>query len=180
MKILSFAAILVTVCAVAACSDDDSTGGNGGAGGGGGATSSSTSTVSSSTGTTTGTTTGTGGSGEGGSGVGGSGEGGGVDCPTQCFEDNQQGALEFLQLTVDACGCAEGATCVSDCDTADPETDVCGDDGTGDLLAAQGNEACVNCIDGLADDDACIAAVEEGCTASEGCSAFATCVAACP
>ncbi|WP_437654564.1 hypothetical protein [Sorangium sp. So ce1182] len=176
MKILSFAAILVTVCAVAACSDDGGSGGNGGAGGAGGASSSSTSSVSS----TTVTTTGTGGSGEGGNGEGGNGEGGGVDCSTQCFDDNQQGALEFLQLMVDACGCAEGATCASDCDTADAETDVCGDDGTGDLLAVQGNEACVDCIDGLADDDACIATVEEGCTASDGCTAFSDCVAACP
>ncbi|WP_437623056.1 hypothetical protein [Sorangium sp. So ce1151] len=177
MKILSFAAILVTVCAVAACSDDGGSGGDGGAGGGGGASSSSTSSVSS----TTVTTTGTGGSGEGGNGEGGEGgEGGGVDCSSQCFDDNAQGALEFLQLTVDACGCAEGATCASDCDTADAETDVCGDDGTGDLLAVQGNEACVDCIDGLPDDDACIATVEEACTASEGCTAFTECVAACP
>ncbi|WP_437307189.1 hypothetical protein [Sorangium sp. So ce388] len=182
MKILSFAAILVTVCAVAACSDDDGTGGEGGAGGGGGASGSSTSTVSSSTGTTTVTTTGTGGSGEGGSGEGGSGgEGGGADCQTQCFDDNQQGALEFFQLTLDACGCAEGATCVSSCDTEDAETDACGDDGSGDLLVAlQGNEACVECMAALPDEDACVAVVEEGCTASEGCTAFAECVAACP
>ncbi|WP_438007502.1 hypothetical protein WME89_01480 [Sorangium sp. So ce321] len=186
MKILSFAAILVTVCAVAACSDDGGSGGNGGAGGGGGASSSSTSSVSSSTGTTgTGGNgeggNGEGGSGEGGSGEGGNGEGGGVDCPTQCFDDNQEGALEFFQLTLDTCGCAEGATCASSCDTTDAETDVCGDDGTGDILVAvQGNEACVDCLDGLPDDDSCIATVEEGCNASEGCTAFANCVAACP
>ena len=191
MKILSFAAVLVTVCAVAACSDDDGAGGNGGAGGGGGASSTTTSSVSSSTGTTTVTTTGTGGSGEGGGGVGGSGEGGsgeggggeggGVDCQTQCFDDNQRGALEFFQLTLDTCGCAEGATCVSSCDTEDAETDACGDDGSGDLLVAlQGNEACVACMQGLPDEDPCVATVEEGCTASTECTAFVTCVAACP
>ncbi|MGK3989397.1 hypothetical protein WME99_40500 [Sorangium sp. So ce136] len=181
MKILSFAAILVTVCAVAACSDDDNTGGEGGAGGGGGASSATTSSASSSTVTTTGTTTGTGGSGEGGNGEGGEGgEGGGVDCPTQCFDDNQAGALEFFQLTLDTCGCAEGASCASACDTADAETDVCDDDGSGNILALQDNEACVDCVDGLADEDACLATVKEGCDASEGCTAFADCVAACP
>ncbi|MGK3967568.1 hypothetical protein WMF01_44120 [Sorangium sp. So ce1667] len=182
MKSLSFAAILVTMCAVAACSDDGGSEGDGGAGGGGGATGTSTSTSS------TVTTTGTGTGGAGGSGAGGGdegeggegGAGGGADCTTQCFEDNQAGALEFIQLTLNACGCAEGATCTSICDTADPETDVCSDDGTGDFLAAQGNEACITCIDELEDEDACIAVVEEGCSASDGCDAFATCVAACP
>ncbi|WP_437507645.1 hypothetical protein [Sorangium sp. So ce1099] len=181
MKTLSFAAILVTMCAVAACSDDGGSGGEGGAGGGGGATSTSTSTSASSTVTTTGTGTGgAGGSGAGGGDTGGGGTGGGADCTTQCFEDNQEGALAFIQLTLDACGCAEGASCTSICDTTDPETDVCSDDGTGDFLAAQGNEACITCIDELEDEDACIAVVEEGCDADEGCTAFATCVAACP
>ncbi|KYF64460.1 hypothetical protein BE11_45155 [Sorangium cellulosum] len=178
MKILSFAAILVTVCAAAACSDDGGSGGDGGAGGGGGASGSTTSSGSGSS-VTTGTG-GEGGSGEGGSGEGGSGEGGGVDCTAQCFEDNQQGGVEFLQLTLDACGCAEGATCASTCDTTDEATDVCGDDGSGDLLAIEGNTACVDCLDGLADEDACIKTVEDACTASEGCNAFAECVAACP
>ncbi|WP_437598907.1 hypothetical protein WMF28_39580 [Sorangium sp. So ce590] len=172
MKSLNFAAILVTVCAVAACSDDGGSGGDGGAGGGGGA--SGTTTSSSSSGPSS---TGTGGDGGGG---GEGGEGGGGDCPTQCFEDHTAGALEFLQLTLDTCGCAEGATCASACDTTDPETDVCGDDGSGDLRAIEGNEACLNCVDGLEAEDACIGTVETGCSASEGCAAFATCVAACP
>ncbi|WP_437287570.1 hypothetical protein [Sorangium sp. So ce406] len=179
MKILSFAAILVTVCAAAACSDDGGSGGDGGAGGGGGASGSTTSTTSSGSGSSV--TTGTGGSGEGGSGEGGGGEGGGgLDCTDQCFEDNQQGGLEFLQFTLDACGCAEGATCASTCDTTDEATDVCGDDGSGDLLSIQGNAECVECLEGLADEDACIKTVEDACTASEGCNAFAECVAACP
>ncbi|WP_434044288.1 MULTISPECIES: hypothetical protein [Sorangium] len=182
MKILSFAAILVTVCAAAACSDDGGSGGDGGAGGGG-ASGSTTSTTSSGSGSsvTTGTGgNGEGGSGEGGSGEGGSGEGGGLDCTDQCFEDNQQGGLEFLQFTLDSCGCAEGATCIGSCDTADAETDVCGDDGSGDLLSIAGNTACVDCLEGLADEDACIKTVEDACTASEGCNAFTECVAACP
>ncbi|WP_437927919.1 hypothetical protein WMF37_01335 [Sorangium sp. So ce291] len=175
MKILSFAAILVTVCAVAACSDDGGTGGDGGAGGGGGASSTTSSSSSSSTVTTTGTG-GDGGNGDGGNG----GEGGGVDCSAQCVDDNQAGALEFFQLTLDTCGCAEGASCASACDTEDAETDVCGDDGSGNILAIQGNEACADCMDGLADEDPCLATVEEGCGASEECTAFVSCVAACP
>ncbi|WP_438025706.1 hypothetical protein [Sorangium sp. So ce233] len=178
MKTLSFAAILVTVCAVAACSDDGGSGGDGGAGGGGGASGTTTSTTSSGPGSTV--TTGTGGNGEGGNGEGGNGEGGGVDCTEQCFADNQQGGVEFVTLTVEACGCAEGATCASTCDTTDETTDVCADDGSANFLGLQGNEACVDCIDGVEDDDACIKTVEDACTASEGCNAFAECVAACP
>ncbi|WP_437576775.1 hypothetical protein [Sorangium sp. So ce887] len=186
MKSLSFAAILVTVCAVAACSDDGGSGGDGGAGGGGGASGTTTSSSSGPSSTVTGTGgggeggSGEGGSGEGGSGEGGSGEGGGGDCTTQCFEDHTAGALEFLQLTLDTCGCAEGATCASACDTTDPETDACEDDGSGNLRELEGNQACLDCVDGLEDEDACIGTVETGCSASEGCAAFATCVAACP
>ncbi|WP_437482691.1 hypothetical protein WME75_41360 [Sorangium sp. So ce1014] len=181
MKSLSFAAILVTVCAVAACSDDGGSGGDGGAGGGGGASGTTASSSSGPSSTVTGTGTGTGTGGEGGSGEGGGGEGGGADCTTQCFEDHTVGALEFFQLTLDTCGCAEGATCASACDTTDPETDACEDDGSGNLQTAlEGNDACLDCVDGLEDEDACIGTVEAGCSASEGCAAFAACVTACP
>ncbi|XXX80687.1 hypothetical protein WMF30_18180 [Sorangium sp. So ce134] len=173
MKSLSFAAILVTVCAVAACSDGGDSEGDGGAGGGGGA---SGTTTSSSTSSST-VTTGTGGSGEGGSGEGGSG---GIDsgCAMQCIEDNRQGAVEFLRMTLEACGCAEGATCASSCDTTEAETDACGDDGSANLQALPENEACVDCVDGVGE-DACLATVEERCSASEGCDAYVTCIAEC-
>ncbi|WP_437688807.1 hypothetical protein [Sorangium sp. So ce176] len=183
MKSLSFAAILVTVCAVAACSDDGGSGGDGGAGGGGGASGTTTSTTSAGSGSsvTTGTGgNGEGGNGEGGNGEGGNGEGGGAACTEQCFEENQQGGVEFLTLTLEGCGCVEGATCASTCDTADETTDACADDGSASFPGLQGNDACVDCLEGLADEDACIKTVEDACTASEGCNAFAECVAACP
>ncbi|WP_049949525.1 hypothetical protein [Sorangium cellulosum] len=176
MKSLSFAAILVTVCAVAACSDDGDPGGDGGAGGGGGASGTTTSSSSSSS---VATGTGTGGSGEGGSGEGGGGgEGGGADCAAQCIEDNQQGAVAFLELTLEACGCAESATCASDCDTADAETDACEDDGSANVQGLIGNEACRNCVGGL-QEDACIDTSAEQCAANEGCAAYITCVSEC-
>ncbi|WP_437614311.1 hypothetical protein WMF20_15175 [Sorangium sp. So ce834] len=173
MKSLSFAAILVTVCAVAACSDEGGPEGDGGAGGGGGA--SGTTTSSSSSTVTTGT--GTGGSGEGGGGGGGGG-GGSADCAAQCFEDNQQGAVAFLELTLEACGCAEGATCVSSCDTTEAETDACGDDGSANLQGLRGNEACLNCVDGLREDE-CLDTFAGQCAADEGCAAYITCVSEC-
>ncbi|AUX31213.1 MULTISPECIES: hypothetical protein [Sorangium] len=172
MKSLSFAAILVTVCAVAACSDEGGPEGDGGAGGGGGA--SGTTTSSSSSTVTTGT--GTGGSGEGGG--GGGGGGGSADCAAQCFEDNQQGAVAFLELTLEACGCAEGATCVSSCDTTEAETDACGDDGSANLQGLRGNEACLNCVDGLREDE-CLDTFAGQCAADEGCAAYITCVSEC-
>ncbi|WP_437337836.1 hypothetical protein [Sorangium sp. So ce394] len=175
MKSLSFAAILVTACAVAACSDDGDPGGDGGAGGGGGASGTTTSSSSSST-VTTGT--GTGGSGEGGSGEGGGGEGGGADCATQCIEDNQQGAVAFLEMTLEACGCAESAACASDCDTAEAETDACEDDGSANLQGLIGNQACRDCVGGL-QEDACIDTSAEQCAADEGCTAYITCVSEC-
>ncbi|WP_437727502.1 hypothetical protein [Sorangium sp. So ce861] len=177
MKSLSFAAILVTVCAVAACSDDGDPGGDGGAGGGGGA--SGTTSSSSSSSVTTGT--GTGGSGDGGGSEGGGGEGGGGstdECAEQCFDDNQEGAVAFLELTLEACGCAEGATCASSCDTTEAETDACQDDGSANLQGLPGNEACLDCVDGL-QEDACLDTFAEQCAADGGCEAYVTCVSEC-
>ncbi|WP_437562063.1 hypothetical protein [Sorangium sp. So ce542] len=176
MKSLSFAAILVTVCAVAACSDDGDPGGDGGAGGGGGASGTTTSSSSSSV-----ATTGTGGSGDGGSGDGGSGDGGsgsGEDCAEQCIEDNQEGAVAFLELTLEACGCAASAACASDCDTAEAETDACEDDGSANVQGLIGNQACRDCVGGL-QEDACIDTSAEQCAADEGCAAYITCVSEC-
>ncbi|KYF46918.1 hypothetical protein BE04_08285, partial [Sorangium cellulosum] len=100
------------------------------------------------------------------------------DCAAQCIEDNQQGAVAFLELTLEACGCAESATCASDCDTADAETDACEDDGSANVQGLIGNEACRNCVGGL-QEDACIDTSAEQCAANEGCAAYITCVSEC-
>ncbi|AUX46118.1 hypothetical protein SOCE26_076230 [Sorangium cellulosum] len=180
MKTLSFAAILVTVCAVAACSDDGGSGGDGGAGGEGGASGTTTTTSASSSTVSTGT--GTGGGGDEGGGGAGSGDecsDQGDECGSCCVEGNQAGALEFFELTLGSCGCEAAAPCAAECDTGEAETDVCGDDGV-NILALQSNEACITCVDGLAEDDACFAPATEGCDASEGCTAFVECVETCP
>ncbi|WP_437671632.1 hypothetical protein [Sorangium sp. So ce131] len=185
MKSLKFAAILVSVCAVAACSDDGGGGGSGGEGGAGGGPGGTTTTSASST-VTTGTGTGGGNEGGGGNGGGGSGSECADLAEDACFEccsaEHEEGDAELSRLVVESCACGEGATCNDVCDTEDAATDACADDGTINP-EAEPTEACVNCLNGVlgggAEPDACLTDVVDGCAANTDCRALLTCGQGC-
>lgn len=171
MKAFSFAAILVSVCAMAACKVGDGTG-SGGAGGDGDGGSGASDTTS--------TTSGTGG--EGGEDSGTGGEGGGDECSgleaeactTCCSEAHSSEVEVFTELTYVYCGCSATSRCAAECDTTDPTTDVCGDDGSVNL--AVDNPNCETCVaeessTGTCYDDAYTACGEEAdCQALTDCS----------
>lgn len=186
--ILGFAAILVTVCGMAACSDE---GGENGAEGEGGDGRASTTTATGSGDATGGD--GSGGDGPGGDAAGGDGSGGdqgasgdcsgevGEACGDCCLEANRQGAAALTILMFQHCGCATDAPCAADCDTTDAATDVCADDGTVDtqVLSANANIACVECTGEIDAEAPCLGDVAEACLADEGCAAFVFCANGC-
>ncbi|WP_437619123.1 hypothetical protein [Sorangium sp. So ce1151] len=172
MKAFSFAAILVSVCAMAACKVGDGTG-SGGAGGDGGSGGSDTTTT---------TTSGTGG--EGGE-AGGTGEGGGGECAEEAAEEcddccdmafpDEYAALNghgFWQ-----CGCVADSPCADVCDTTDATTDACGDDGTVDLEVQ--NADCVQCLNEVDPSDACYEAATTACNDDEDCKPYLGCLLSC-
>ncbi|WP_438004148.1 hypothetical protein WME89_35695 [Sorangium sp. So ce321] len=172
MKAFSFAAILVSVCAMAACKVGDGTG-SGGAGGDGGSGGSDTTTT---------TTSGTGG--EGGE-AGGTGEGGGGECAEEAAEEcddccdmafpDEYAALNghgFWQ-----CGCVADSPCADVCDTTDATTDACGEDGTVNLEVQ--NADCVACLDEVDPSDACYEAATTACDDDEDCKPYLGCLLSC-
>ncbi|WP_437730822.1 hypothetical protein [Sorangium sp. So ce1335] len=173
MKILGFASILVSVCAMAACTVTDGSG-DGGAGGEGGEGGSDTTTTTSS-------------SSGGGEGGGTGGEGGGdvtnecselefQACADCCAEANPSEAEAFKKLTFLHCGCDAAIRCADICDTTDPTTDVCGEDGEVNLEV--NNPDCELCVaeesSGSCYDDA-----YDACAAAEDCQALTTCSDTC-
>jgi len=173
MKAFGFAAILISVGMMAACtvtSGDGDTSGDGGSGASGSTTSSAT--------------TGEGGSGGGEGGAGGTG-GGEVcadaetadDCSDCCDETYPEG-LEALGIHgFQQCGCAADSACASVCDTTDATSDVCNDDGTINLDA--NNPDCVECLDNLEEDDACIEAAGAACEDDATCLPYLECLGTC-
>lgn len=170
MKAFGIAAILVSVCAMAAC-QVSSGDGDTGAGGAGGSTTTTTTATTSSTG-------------EGGSnGTGGeSGEGGGdanvcaeqSDCDDCCAEQHAAELEELYHLTYWFCGCEAAAPCRDVCDTTDSTSDVCAD---GVVNLEVDNDACDSCITDAADD--CHIAAEEACAEADNCKALIACSDSC-
>ncbi|WP_438014439.1 hypothetical protein WMF18_26455 [Sorangium sp. So ce315] len=174
MKTLGFAAILVSMCAMAACTVT-SGGGDGGAGGEGGEGGATTTSTSS-------TTTG------GGEGGGGGGEGGGDatnecaplelnECVECCQTEHASEAETFEQLTFWHCGC-EVERCAAICDTEDAATDVCGD-GIANLDVDNPN--CAACVaeEAAAETSECYDAAYTACGEEGDCQALTECSDAC-
>ncbi|XXY52172.1 hypothetical protein WME91_13600 [Sorangium sp. So ce269] len=172
MKAFGFAAILVSVCAMAACKVGDGTG-SGGAGGDGGSGGSDTTTTTSGTG------------GEGGEGGGTGGEGGGNECSgleatacTECCSEAHPSEVEvFTELTFLYCGCTATSRCAADCDTTDPTTDVCGDDGEVNL--AVDNPNCETCVAEESSTGTCYDDAYAACEEDEDCQALTDCSDTC-
>ncbi|WP_437630648.1 hypothetical protein [Sorangium sp. So ce854] len=170
MKTLGFAAILVSVCAMAACTVT-SGGGDGGAGGEGGEGGATTTTTTSSSG--------------GGDGGGTGGEGGAGVCADatedECFDCCDEAEPDALTALGGygfwECGCAEESPCADVCDTTDATTDACGDDGT--IIEDVQNADCVMCLNELSDDDACFVAATDACDADEECKPYLECLLSC-
>ncbi|WP_437924197.1 hypothetical protein WMF37_34860 [Sorangium sp. So ce291] len=168
MKAFSFAAILVSVCAMAACKVGDGTG-SGGAGGDGGSGGSDT----------TATTSGTGG--EGGEAGGTGGEGGGDECSgleleecTTCCSDAHSSEVEVLTaLNYLYCGCAATSDCAAECDTTDAASDVCGDDGEVNL--AVDNPNCDACVAEASSTGTCYDDAYTACGEDDDCKALTAC-----
>ncbi|WP_437596349.1 hypothetical protein WMF28_27560 [Sorangium sp. So ce590] len=172
MKALGFAAILVSVCAMAACTITDGDGGTGGEGGTGGSTSTSTSTTS-------------GAGGEGGEDSGTGGEGGGNECSsleaqacmTCCSEARPSEAEAFNALTFLHCGCAAESRCAAFCDTTDSTTDVCGEDG--EVNVEVNNTDCELCVIEESETGPCYDDAYTACEAAEDCQALTECSNSC-
>ncbi|WP_437964670.1 hypothetical protein WMF04_33950 [Sorangium sp. So ce260] len=169
MKALGFAAILVSVCAMAACtvtSGEDGTGGDGGTGGEGGSDASTTS------------------SGVGGEGGEGGGEGGGGvcadespdDCQTCCDAELADESALLMGYGFAQCGCAADSPCADVCDTTDATTDSCNDDGT---MADVTNPDCVMCLNDLEQDAPCYDAATDDCDGDADCKPYLTCLVSC-
>ncbi|WP_438022980.1 hypothetical protein [Sorangium sp. So ce233] len=174
MKTLGFAAILVSVCAMAACTvtSGDGSGGAGGDGGAGGSDATSTTTSSATTG-----------GGEG-------GEGGGdatnectplaFDECVECCQEANAGEVERLtELTFWYCGCEATIRCAQYCDTTDAATDVCGDDGVVNLEVD--NLDCETCVieESAPEDSECYEAAYTACGEAEDCQALTACSDTC-
>lgn len=172
MKTLGFAAILVSVCAMAACTvtTGGGDGGSGGSGGAGGSTTTSTSSSSS-------------GGGDGG-GTGGEG-GAGVcadvtdedECYDCCDEAEPDALLALGGHGFWECGCAAESPCAAVCDTTDETTDACGDDGT--IIEDVQNADCVQCLNDLAETDPCYEAAADACDEDENCKPYLECLLSC-
>lgn len=172
MKALGFAAILVSVCAMAACTINGGDGGDGGDDGTGGEGGSTTTSSS--------TTSGTGGEG-GGEGGGGGGDGVCADesaatCQTCCDTELPDEAALLMGYVFSQCGCAADSPCASVCDTTDATTDSCTDDGT---MAEVTNPDCVMCLNDLESDAACYDAAMDDCDGDEDCTPFLECLVSC-
>ncbi|CAN96558.1 MULTISPECIES: hypothetical protein [Sorangium] len=180
MKTFGFAAILTTMCALAACSGDDGArdaGGPGGADGQGGA---SGATVSIAVSSTAGEGGAAGVEGEGGAGGGSECAGATGDACTECCIDaHRAGAGALLALTIGFCGCEAGAPCAATCDTADEATDACVEEGGVDVAALRDNAECMECMAALSADAACYASSGDDCMQSEECEAFVLCSSGC-
>ena len=120
-------------------------------------------------------TAGKGGSGTGGSGTGGSGTGGsGTDCSTmpaqacyQCCDDaSNQGFSKANTMVVNDCGCAKASKCESACQKT--------------CTAMMLDQPCVDCLNGLAQTEACIQGVISKCQKDPDCVAGVTCGNKCP
>ncbi|MGK4003258.1 hypothetical protein WMF31_11585 [Sorangium sp. So ce1036] len=171
MKAFGFAAILVSVCAMAACQVTSGEGGDGGAGGEGGTT------------TTTTTTTGEGG----GTGGTGGGEGGG-DTTNACAEETGDACFnccstehaaeneELGKLMYWHCGCVAESPCADVCDTTDAESDVCGDTA---INPDVDNANCDACVADAQETNDCYFAAADACREADGCKALMTCGDAC-
>ncbi|WP_437752644.1 hypothetical protein [Sorangium sp. So ce1389] len=172
MKAFSFAAILVSVCAMAACKVGDGTG-SGGAGGDGGSGGSDTTST---------TTSGTGG--EGGE-AGGTGEGGGGECAEAAAEECDDCCDTAFPDEYEAlnshgfweCGCVADSPCADVCDTTDATTDACGEDGMVNLEVQ--NADCVACLDEVDPSDACYEAATTACDDDENCKPYLGCLLSC-
>lgn len=100
--------------------------------------------------------------------------GSGTDCAMQpdydtcdeCFcTANEDGCDTYYELEADACLCGAGSPCETACANA------CNND--------VDDPACDACYEALSDDDACWTAVDTGCAADAGCSAYLTAIEAC-
>ncbi|XXX73375.1 hypothetical protein WMF30_37620 [Sorangium sp. So ce134] len=167
MKAFGFAAILVSVCAMAACtvtSTDNGTGGSGGEGGEGGA----------------GTTTSSSGGGEGGEG----GEGGGNECSglelqacVDCCSEAHPSETEALtKLNYWHCGCVV-TRCAEICNTTDTASDVCGEDGEVNLDVDNPN--CDACVADESATGACYDDALADCADADDCKALTECSDVC-
>ncbi|WP_437587011.1 hypothetical protein [Sorangium sp. So ce1000] len=183
MKMFGIAAILTTMCALAACSGDDGTRNADDAGdadGTGGAPGAPGVTVSIAVSSTAGEGGAAGAGGEGG--AGGDGECAGMTgeaCAACCVDAHRAGAVAFLALTIGFCGCEAGAPCAAQCDTADEATDACVEEGSINVSALQGNAECLECVLALPADAACYASSGDGCMQSDECEAFVVCSGGC-
>ncbi|WP_433927579.1 hypothetical protein AB3662_31245 [Sorangium cellulosum] len=173
MKTLGFAAILVSVCAMAACTVNGG-GGSGGAGGDDGEGGSDTTTTTSSTTT---------GGGEG-------GEGGGDttnectplafdECVTCCQDANSAEVEALTTLTFWHCGCEATSRCAQYCDTTDEATDVCGEDGV--VNVEVDNLDCETCVieESAPEDSECYEAAYTACGEADDCQALTACSDTC-
>ncbi|WP_437996089.1 hypothetical protein WMF26_33610 [Sorangium sp. So ce185] len=169
MKAFNFAAILVSVCAMAACTvtDGSGDGGEGGTGGEGGAGT-----------TTTTTTSGTGGEGgEGGEGGGGvCAEESAATCQTCCDEELPDESALIMGYIFSQCGCAADSPCADVCDTTDATTDSCSDEGG---MTDVTNPDCVMCLNELEADAPCYEAAATDCEGDEDCSPYFECLSSC-
>ncbi|WP_437955151.1 hypothetical protein WME76_26810 [Sorangium sp. So ce119] len=173
MKTLGFAAILVSVCAMAACTVNGGSG-SGGAGGDDGEGGSDASTTTSSTTT---------GGGEG-------GEGGGdvtnectplefEECVTCCQDANSAEVEALTKLTFWHCGCEATIRCAQYCDTTDEATDVCGEDGVVNMEVD--NLDCETCVieESAPVDSECYDAAYTACGEADDCQALTACSDTC-
>ena len=188
MKSWAWAAVcisLVGVGSMAACSssDTDTSGGEGGSGGdsSGVGNTGNTSTTGSKMTTTTSTTaasmttvTSTG------AGMMGCADMATFDDCASCFDMmDPDGYTAFATHLVFNCGCDAMAPCLTDCDTMDMATDVCGDGGMVNLDAMT-PDACVMCINGVMQGDACLTGFQMDCGADQTCADFIAELQTCP
>jgi hypothetical protein len=174
---------------MAACSssDTDTSGGEGGSGGdsSGAGNTGNTSTTGSKMTTTTSTTTASSMSTSMSTMSTASSMGGCADMATfddcaSCFDMmDPDGYTAFATHLVFNCGCDAMAPCLMDCDTMDMATDVCGDGGMVNLDAMT-PDACVTCINGVMQGDACLTGFQMDCGADQTCADFIAELQTCP
>ena len=97
---------------------------------------------------------------------------------SDCFIAQDPAGYEaFASQLVSACGCVPGATCLADCDTNVPATDICGPP----IDITIPNQACVDCVNAAtAASDACVFDFQIACSSDVPCTNFLDEVALCP
>jgi hypothetical protein len=94
-------------------------------------------------------------------------------CGTCCDTANAGGINAYNVAFQGACACKDTSTCYADCGTAGAAPDFCADP------TKQASDACITCLNGVMQADACVTDFVTACKADATCVAFATCVGGC-